>query len=167
MEEQPSDRRQEVLDRVYALAFAYEQNYGCCPQCVLAALQDVLGVGSDELTKASHTLSGGGAITVSGTCGALAGALLAVGSREGRPRADFGQDPFMNSFDQGRRVIDAFVEEFGSSLCSEVQAKIMGRPFYLRDPDDFAAFEAAGGHVDKCPRVVGTAARMAAEVLLG
>jgi C_GCAxxG_C_C family probable redox protein len=155
----------DVLIRVYDLAFAYERDYGCCSQCVLAALQDELGVGDDGLLRASHTLAGGGAVTVTGTCGALAGALLAVGSVHGRERADFGAGPHAESFRQGKRVIDAFVEEFGSPLCADVQARLMGRSFNLLDPEDFRAFEAAGGHTDKCTHVVGVAAQIAARIL--
>jgi C_GCAxxG_C_C family probable redox protein len=167
MQHQPSAmERDETLVQAYDAAFAYERDYGCCSQCVLAAVQDVLKVGGDDLIKASHTLAGGGAVTVSGTCGALAGALLAVGSRYGRERANFASGPHAESFRQGKRVIDAFVDEFGSPLCAEVQAKLMGRSFNLLDPTDFAAFEAAGGHTDKCTHVAGTAARIAAEVLL-
>jgi hypothetical protein len=97
--------------RAYELAFAYERDYGCCSQCVLAA------------------------------------------------------GPGQESFRQGKRVIDAFVDEFGSPLCADVQAKLMGRSFNMWDRDDFAAFEAAGGHTDKCTHVAGVAARIAAEVL--
>ena len=134
----------DVLIRVYDLAFAYERDYGCCSQCVLAALQDELGIGDDALFRASHTLAGGGAVTVSGTCGALAGALLAVGSVYGRQRADFGAGPHAESFRQGKRVIDAFVEEFGSPLCADVQTRLMGRSFNLLDPADFARFRGSG-----------------------
>lgn len=42
----------------------------------------------------------------------------------------------------------------------------MGRSFNLRDPAEFRAFEAAGGHIDKCTNVVGVAAQIAARVLL-
>jgi C_GCAxxG_C_C family probable redox protein len=157
--------KEEALAQVYELGFAYERDYGCCSQCVLAALQDVLGVGDDDLFKASHTLAGGGAVTVSGTCGALAGALLAVGSRYGRARDDFAAGPGQESFKQGKRVIDAFAAEFGSPLCADVQAKLMGRSFNMWDRDDFLAFEAAGGHTDKCTHVAGVAARIAADIL--
>jgi len=166
MDLKPENASEDVLQRVYEKAYAYEREYGCCPQCVLAALQDELGVGSDELFKASHVLSGGGAVTTSGTCGALAGALLAVSSRHGRGRPDFANGAFMGSFKEGKRVIDAFVLEFGSPLCSEVQCSLMGRAFDMWDGRDFAAFEAAGGHTDKCTHVAGTAARIAAEILL-
>ncbi len=160
----PADRM-ALLDEAYAKAFAYERDNGCCAQCVLAAVQDVLGVGNDDLFRASHTLSAGGALTTKGTCGALAGAMLAVGSARGRSRQDFGNGSYGEAFALAKRVYDEFVGEFGSPICAEVQARVMGRSFDMWDGDDFKAFLAAGGHVDKCPQVVGTAARIAADLL--
>jgi C_GCAxxG_C_C family probable redox protein len=162
----PPTDRQQLKKRVYDAAFEFERANGCCPQCVLAAMQDVMGVGDDGLFKASHTLTGGGGVTTKGTCGALAGAMLAVGSVHGRERQAFAAGPRESSFLLGKRVLDRFVEEFGSPICAEVQTKLMGRSFDLWDKDDFDAFLAAGGHEDKCPRVVATAASIAADVLL-
>lgn len=166
MNKPSSTEKQELLDQVYAAAFAYERDNGCCAQCVLAAVQDVVGAGNDDLFKASHTLSAGGALTTGGTCGALAGAMLAVGSVHGRSREDFDKGPHSESFVLAKRVYDAFVGEFGSPVCAEVQTRIMGRSFDMWDGEDFRAFEAAGGHQDKCTHVVGTAARTAADLLV-
>ena len=157
---------QGILDRAYRSAYEYEQTFGCCPQCVLAAIQDVLGTGSNELFKAAHGLAGGGALTQRGTCGALAGALLAVGAEHGRDRADFARGPQMQSYALAKKVFDAFVDEFASPICAEIQTREMGRSFDLWDQKEFEAFLAAGGHQDKCPNVAGTAARIAASVLL-
>ncbi len=46
--------RKEILEKVYALAFEYEQRYGSCSQCVLAAIQDVFGIVDDEVFKSVH-----------------------------------------------------------------------------------------------------------------
>lgn len=162
----PPIDRQQLVERVYEAAYEFERTNGCCPQCVLAAVQDVMGVGDDGLFKASHTLTGGGGVTTKGTCGALAGAMLAVGFAHGRERQEFGAGPRESSFLLGRRVFDRFVGEFGSPICAEVQTKLMGRSFDLWDQDDFEAFLAAGGHEDKCPKVVATAAGIAADILL-
>ena len=150
---------------MYDLAYEYERTNGCCAQCVLAAVQDVTGVGDDLLFKASHTLSAGGALTTSGTCGGLAGALLAVGSMHGRSRDEFDKGPKQDSFDLAKKVYDAFVAEFDSPICADIQAKIMGRSFDMWDRADFKAFLEAGGHEDKCPHVVGTAAVIAADLV--
>jgi len=79
-----ASEKQEALEKVYQSAYDYERTAGCCPQCVLAAIQDVLGMGGDEIFKAAHPLAGGGGLALKGTCGALAGAMLAVGSVYGR-----------------------------------------------------------------------------------
>ena len=161
-----SAEREQILDRVYEVAYNYEGTYGCCPQCVLAALQDVLSVGSDELVMAAHPLTGGAGLSLQGTCGALNGAILAVGSRYGRDRAHFGSDEYGGSFVLGKRVVDAFVDAFGSLICRDVQTRMMGRSYDFWSPEEFEAFLADGGHDDKCTHVVGTAARIAAETLL-
>jgi C_GCAxxG_C_C family probable redox protein len=155
-----------ALQEVYEIAYEYEQKHGCCGQCVLAAVQDVIGVGDDLLFKASHTLSAGGALTTGGTCGALAGALLAVGSVYGRAREEFADGRNTESFEKAKQIYDAFVAEFDSPICADIQTKIMGRSFEMWDREGFAAFLEAGGHDDKCPHVVGRAAQMATELLL-
>lgn len=168
----PTDpaKRQEMVDRAYALGYGYEQKYGCCSQCVLAAIQDVFALGDaevlDAIIKASHPLAGGGAITTRGTCGALNGGMMAISYRYGRARQDFDKGLGMEGFEVTKRLFDRFVAEFGSPICADVQTKLFGRSYDFWNPNEYAAFEAAGGHRDKCPSVVGRAARWTAEVLL-
>ena len=64
-----------------------------------------------------------------------------------------------------RKFHDAFVAEFGSVTCRQVQEDVFGRGYNLLDPADYEAFDAAGAHLDKCPVVVGKAARMLVELL--
>ncbi|MEM3056037.1 MAG: hypothetical protein QW639_02275, partial [Candidatus Bathyarchaeia archaeon] len=60
-----------------------------------------------------------------------------------------------------------FKEPLRSTLCGEIQSKIYGRSFNLRDKADREAFLAAGGHGDNgCLKVCGIAAEVAAESLL-
>lgn len=165
--EMDSGDEQAKLDKAYALAFENEQKIGCCSQCVLAAIQDVLGGIDDAVFKAAHTLAGGGALTTGGTCGALAGGMLALGSHYGRDRAHFAQGQhFMPSYRLGKQLQDRFVAEFGSPVCAEIQKKILGKSFDLWNRDDFKAFEAAGGHLDKCPHVAGQVAKWITEILI-
>jgi len=158
--------REDILEQVYELAFKNERDYGSCAQCVLAAIQDTLGVGTDDTIKAAHALAGGGALTTMGTCGALVGALLAVGAKHGREHSQFSSGLNVKSCVLGRRVVKSFIETYGSPICAEVQTKLMGRSFNIWDGADYAEFLAAGGHTDKCTAVAGTAAMLAAEALL-
>ena len=65
-------------EKVYQMAFDYELNYGCCPQCVLTTVKETVGLVTDDVIKASHGLSGGGGLMGLGACGALTGGLISV-----------------------------------------------------------------------------------------
>lgn len=157
---------QEIIGRAYSLGYENEQKYGCCPQCVLAAIQDVLGIVDDATFKASHGLAAGGGLSTGGTCGALAGGMLALSAKCGRDRAHFGNGRFMQSYELGKLLYDRFVAEFGSPICAEVQTRLLGRPFNMWDAKDYKAFEEAGGHRDKCPKVAGKVASWTTEMLI-
>ncbi len=159
--------KEELADQAYRLAFKYESEIGSCPQCVLVALMEILNVGEPSVVKAADALAGGTALSTNGTCGALAGGLLAISTMAGREYKDFkaGQKK-RRVFKYARKLYDRFVGEYGSPVCLEVQKKIFGRSFNLLDPKEYEEFERAGGHVDKCPGVSGNVARWATEIIL-
>ena len=156
----------QIPKKAYTLAYEFEQKYGACSQWVLAALQETIGGIDDEVIKASHALAGGAAKSGQGTCGALSGGMMAISAQYGRERADFESGRSTQASTLARLLYDRFVNEFGSPICGSVQEAIFGRSFDLWDPDDRQAFEEAGGHLDKCPDVVGRAAMWTAEILL-
>jgi len=157
----------DLAEKAYRLAFKYEAEIGSCPQCVLSALMETLGVGDPAMVKASDGLAGGTALSTEGTCGALVGGILAISSIVGRSYEDFkAGEHRQRVFIYAKKLYDRFVEEYGSPVCKDVQKKIFGRSFNLLDPKDYAEFERMGAHVDKCPSVSGNAARWAAEIIL-
>jgi len=159
--------QKDILDDVYQRAFQYEARLGSCPQCVLAALKETLDVGDDSIFKASQGLAGGTALSSEGTCGALAGGMIAIGSLVGRTYQEFSEGQKKRLvFKYTRPLYDRFVREYGSSLCCGVQKKIFGRSYILLDKQQYEAFEKAGAHVDKCTSVAGNAAKWTAEIIL-
>jgi C_GCAxxG_C_C family probable redox protein len=158
--------RKETLEQVYTRAFEYERKFGSCPQCVLAAIQDVFGMVDNEVFKAGHALAGGLGLTTNGTCGALSGGVMALCCKHGRTREDFAKGRHLKSYQLGKRLYDRFVQEYGSCICRDVQKRIFGRSFNLWDAKEYAEFERAGGHNDKCPTVTGNVAMWVAEILL-
>ena len=159
--------QKDILDDVYQRAFQYEARLGSCPQCVLAALKETLNVGDDSIFKASQGLAGGTALSSEGTCGALAGGMIAIGSLVGRTYQEFSEGQKKRLvFKYTRQLYDRFVREYGSSLCCGVQKKIFGRSYILLDKQQYEAFEKAGAHVDKCTSVAGNAAKWTAEIIL-
>ena len=79
---------------------------------------------------------------------------------------DVSNGLYIDSFALAKQVFDRSVAEFGSPLCGDVQRKAFGKSYDFWNQKEFEAFEEAGGHRDKCPRAAGTAARIAAEVLV-
>lgn len=91
---------------------------------------------------------------------------MVLGCLQGRVRDRFSdREAMQKTFGLARRVRENFIREYGSVLCRDVQTKVLGRPFYLVDPDEFKKFEKAGAHEIHCPEVVGKAAMWAAEII--
>lgn len=167
-----SDR--EVIER--AAARAHElMRYSGCAQAVLLALQEEFGIGDAVAFKAASALSAGVAYQGE-TCGALVGALMALGLAAGRERME-DTPTYRAAMRHGMDIWHRFREElqrqfgFGqamaSSLCSEIQRNIFGRAYNMADEAERQAFLAAGAHGDSgCPRVCAVAAQVTAEKLL-
>lgn len=162
---------EKAAEKAYELGIEYEKRYLGCSQCAMAALQDALGIRNDDIFKASTTLAGGGCGTGDGSCGAYVACLMVLSSLEGRERDKFDDfskiAPDARAFRLAREFRDKFIQEYGSVICRNIQTKVLGRPYYIVDPDDWNKFEAAGGHGDKgCPVTVGKAAQWMAELIL-
>lgn len=162
------DKRKRLLEKAYRLGFQYEKIYKGCSQCAVAAVQDTLGIRDESVFKASGGLAAGGAMTGIGVCGGYVGGAMVIGQLCGRDRDHF-EDPegikFV-SMDITKKLMDAILVAFGSIICRDIQVKIFGRPYYIRDHEDFLKFEEAGAHVDKCPHVVGKASEITVGLIL-
>jgi C_GCAxxG_C_C family probable redox protein len=160
--------REELIERAYQLGFDYEKKYRGCSQCTIAAIYDTLDFNDDNVFKAATGFAGGGGLTGISVCGGYAAGVMAISHLCGRERSNFS-DPDgirFRTFKLIREFTRRYTQELGSIICREIQTRIFGRPFYIADPDDFAKFEAAGGHDDKCTQVVGLATRLAVEYIL-
>ena len=159
--------REEILQKVYDLAYKYEAERGSCPQCVFSAIMEVLKIGSPETVKAADGLAGGTALSTQGTCGALVGGIMAISAVVGRTYEDFSAGGYRRRvFQYSKKLYDKFEEEYGSIICKDIHKKIFGRTFDFMDSNDYAEFEKLGGHVDKCTSVSGNVARWTAEIIL-
>jgi C_GCAxxG_C_C family probable redox protein len=159
--------REEVLKKAYDTAFAYEREYGNCPQAILATMYDLFGIGGDDAFKSGTGLAGGGALAGDGTCGALVGGIMALGLVFGRDRDGYTSGKRAGKAYKAAKILhDKFVEEFGGVVCRDVQKSIFGRSFDLLKRDDYRKFEEMGGHSDKCTDVVGKVAMWVADIIL-
>lgn len=119
--------REELLDKIEREAQAYERDFHGCSRCVLKPLQDHLDLGDEASLRASTPLAAGVAMRGE-TCGALLGGLLAVGMATAEN--DFEDaNALADSLAAGFRLAKKVEKEFGSTNCTEIQTKKLGR-FY-------------------------------------
>jgi len=156
-----------ISEKAYQLAYKYEAERGSCPQCVLAAIMETIGVGDQATIKAIDGLAGGTALSTNGTCGALVGGLAAISSMVGRDYKSFSAgDRKRRVFQYSKKLYDKFVEEYGSPICKDIHVKLFGRAFDLLDSKGYKDFEKAGAYVDKCTSVSGNVAKWTVEIIL-
>lgn len=158
--------KQELLDKVYQTAYRYEGTYGGCSQVVLASMKEVFGIGDDTTFMASYGFAGGSGLTGQNSCGALAGSILFIGYLVGRSVENFGNGRVEACHAAVRKVLEHFNEKYGGPLCTDVQTALMGRSFRLYLPEESDAFNAAGGHDDKCTSVCADTCRFLGEMLV-
>ena len=115
--------------------------------------------------KAASALAGG--VAVQGeTCGALTGAILAIGCVVGRERLE-DIEQYQRAKEPAKEMFHRFREEIGQTLCAEIHKVRYGRTYRLADPQEARAFHEMGGHSRTgCPEVCGVAARTAADIIL-
>ena len=157
---------QEVLDGVFDRARENERSCTNCAQSTLAAVLDTLGLKADDVFRAASGLADGIGLTGDGSCGALTGGVMALGLTHGRKREEFS-DPFaaMKSYDLAAELHRDFITRYGSCRCHEIQERLMGRFFNLRDPQQLTeAMEQ--GMMEHCSKVVGNSARKTLELIL-
>lgn len=163
-------RKEELMETAYRLGHEFENKYGGCAQCAFAALQDTLdrrNATSDAVFQSLNSLAGGISGQGDGACGAYIGAAAFMGHVFGRGRDNFA-DPTKE-----RKKTDAlvdklhvkFMEEYGNVGCHLIHRKLYGRPYYIKDPDEFRKFEAVGAHDWGCTSVVGNAAKWTVEIM--
>ena len=167
--------RDEIIQRVKAKALANEK-IGGCSQSVLQSLQEELGIANMESFKSATMLGGG--LKQGETCGAFIGALMGLGLVCGRERIEevienpgkyeravqFARE-LSNTFREELQTQFGFRQEMKSTLCPDIQERILGRSFDMWN--ERQAFIDAGGHSDTgCPKVCAIAAQVAAQKIL-
>jgi len=164
----------EKVKSIRAKAHANENMSGCS-QAVLAALQEGLNIGDIQSLKAATAFAGGMARRGE-SCGALVGALMALGLEEGRDKLEDLprlQSTIPDGYALSEKFMHRLEKEYDmkkplpSTLCRDLQQAIYGRSWNLADPAQRTDFINSVGHGDTgCLKVCGIAAEVAAEMIL-
>jgi hypothetical protein len=159
----------EQRRKAFETGFRYEQEYGGCAQCSIAACFETLGKPPEPLFQAAAILSGGGAVCTDGSCGSYSGALMVLGSFAGRSYVgmleESDDEACARANCMGQKLHQKYMDTYGDVRCEAIQKRIFGRSFRLYDADDAKAFGEAGAHEDKCPSVVASACGWVFEIL--
>ena len=156
--------REAFLEFLDATADTTMRSCHHCAQATFVSLQEGFGLEGGAVVKALTPLPG---IAERGeTCGAVIGALMALGLVFGRDRID-DWATWRASLVPARTFCARFEKEMGSTQCGNLLEKFFGKRYDLADPKQLAEFQSARpGPTEVCGRVVKTAVRLAAEVIL-
>ena len=165
MENKPDAKM--LAEKAYNLGFEYEQTHLGCSQCAMAAIQDTFGLRNDDVFKASTGLAGGVGGLCNAGCGAYIAGAMFLSWLDGRERKNFADPLGKDSVAMGLvgKLHHRFIKEYGTVICRDIHMKLFGRYYYLQDDDEWAKFEADGGHTEVCPGVVGRGVRWVVELL--
>lgn len=146
----------ETYDDVARAEALFLEGYSCS-QAVLLAFASRLGMAEDVAAGAASAF-GGGVARNGWTCGALSGALIAIGLRAGNRTADDAERKDA-TYARANELLSRFTLEHGATQCRA----LIGCD--LSDPAQREAASNAGIFKTVCPRFVRTAARFLDEAL--
>lgn len=126
-----------------------------CAESVLLAVAKAQGIRSELLPRIATALCSGLARSC-GPCGALTGAVLAIGMVLGRDTED---EPVQPAYAAARHLMEEFQQEFGSRDC---QALLDGCD--LGTPEGQATFR-EHKYRERCLRFTGRAAELAGQII--
>ena len=160
---------EELLKRAYAVGFEFEKKYHGCAQCTIGALYEIFPeLKNKDIFRAASGLGAGVGLTGKGHCGGLSGAVMVLSQLYGRELEEI-DDPEKKryvAFQLGQRLVQKFLDEYGTVICQEIHRKLMGRDFDLWDQKDKQSFEHGGAHDRICPSLIGNAVEWAAQLIL-
>lgn len=170
----PNEELEESLLWIEDMARGYQAQYGGCAQCVVIPIQRKFNLPGGTAGVKAAAFFGLGVARMGDTCGALSGAIIALGLAAGREslKEDAYPDPKIVDEKTGlpkslvtiREFYAKWVETFGSHRCSDIQKKFTGRSYDLGKADEFKEFKKQTEHI--CPDTVAKTARMTAETIL-
>lgn len=126
-----------------------------CAESVFASLVRAKGWDIPNTTALATGFCSGVSRT-RGQCGALSGAILALGYGLGRTSPDDSLEPCYAAVDE---LVDEFREIYGGRDCLDIAG------YDIADPDGLAAFRQANLWADRCEEVIAYAVTRTIELL--
>jgi C_GCAxxG_C_C family probable redox protein len=138
--------------------------YRSCSVASFAALNEQFKLKADNAIPALMPFTGGLAMKAE-TCGAVSGALLAIGFFF-EPKNQKEKEKTGSSMKYAGMFFDRFEKEFGSTRCKGVQEHQYGRSYDFLNPEEQKLFIEVSQKSGKCMEVVKKAVRIAGDIIL-
>jgi C_GCAxxG_C_C family probable redox protein len=132
----------------------FKQGYNCA-QSVLLAMQEYYGIPENELIPKVATPFGGGIGKLGSLCGALTGAVIAIGLTHGTNTTNLKKKE--KSYKLAQKLYEQFAETCGSPFCRELIR------YDLTKPEELEIMRKLNVRDRKCSHFV----RKAVELLIG
>ncbi len=168
-----SEIDKEVLDEAYRRGYDYCARMGCAPG-VFAAVMETLGYENDPVVnnvwKATLGLIGGTGNMSIGTCGAMAGAAMAISYSFGFTKEDLkDQMKMLNVASAVAEVGKKMQEKYSHIQCQEVQFHHWGKSYRTTNPKAMKEFMSLFSNPEikaACQEVTGDLARWTVKKIL-
>ena len=159
--------REELIQKAVDAAVEAQIRDDICARSAMHGLRQVFDYIPEELETASLSLAGGCGAG-SGSCGAYCAGLLAVGMTYNSTMKQEETNPELIEVGCGKFIEfrDRFLAKMGTILCPELHKAVFGRSYIFTDPVQHEEFANREDHAVKCAEVVGSAVRVACEMLL-
>jgi C_GCAxxG_C_C family probable redox protein len=157
--------KKEILKELDEKVIQYMQKYRSCALTSFAILNEQFNLKVDTATLHALMPFTGGIAGKGETCGAVSGAMLALGFFFG-PIDQKGKAMFPPSWINGGVFMDKFKKEYSSTRCWEIQKHLYGRYFDSSKPEDLKLFMEVSQKPPNCLDVTKKAVLIAAEIIL-
>ncbi len=144
------------MSRVQDAVQTFKRGFSCS-QAVLAAVSEPLGLDREKALKISQPF-GGGMASMGLTCGAVTGAMLAIGLKHGRTRPE-DEEAKQKTYRLVHEFLRRFQDRHGSIVCRE----LIGVD--LSAPDGHKLGAERGVFENLCPGFVAAAVEILEEIL--
>ena len=131
----------------------FKQDYNCA-QSVLLTMQEYYGIRRNRLIPRIATAFGGGIGRRGSLCGALTGAIMAIGLKHGTDKTVLIEKE--KAYEIALKFHEQFVKECGSSFCKE----LIG--YDLTNPEELEKLRKSNVRDERCSYFV----RKAVEILI-
>jgi C_GCAxxG_C_C family probable redox protein len=144
------------MDKKETAMALFQQNKFNCAQSVFAALADEVGLDKDTALKAGACFGGG--MRSGEVCGAVTGALMALGVRFGSCTPNDAEGKQRGN-SKAIEFINAFKEQHGTLLCKELLGYNPGIPEDMQKINELGLIDTV------CTKAITAAVEIASEII--